>query len=307
MESTATTGGGHAAMWEAIPRPRALLAGLRDALELAKPRISAMVVLTAGIGMWAAPGSVGLARSILLLSGTALLVASANVLNSWIERDADAKMIRTRTRPLPSRRIDPWTALALGILSGVFAIPLLAVAISPLVALLGAIAHALYVLVYTPLKRVSPWALEIGALPGAIPPLMGWAAATGSLSPGGWALFGILFFWQLPHFLAIALYLEEDYRRGGFRVLSVVRDQGTARRRLLSYSIALAFASLAPWLLGLTGPAYACAAAVLGLLALLIAARGVVKRLGAAWARRVMLWTLVHQVALVVALLIDAR
>lgn len=307
MDTTAPTRGSEAVAWSAIPRPGVVASGLRDLVDLAKPRITTMVVFTAGIGLWAAPGSAGAARTAVLLLGTALLVASANVFNSWIERDADARMIRTRTRPLPAGRVDPWTAFALGIGLGVFAIPLLALGVSPLVALLGAIAHAIYVLVYTPLKRVTPWALEIGAIPGAIPPLMGWAAATGSLSPGGWSLFAILFFWQLPHFLAIALYLEEDYRRGGFRVLSVVRGQTVARRRLLFHSVGLAAAGLAPWALGMVGVTYAVTASVLGAVCIAVAANGVARRKGAAWARRVMVWTLVHQVALVLALVLDVR
>lgn len=307
IETTAPARGAEALTLDAVPRPRALVSGLRDLVDLAKPRITLMVVFTAAIGLFAAPGSAGAARSVILLAGTALLVASANVFNSWIEREADARMIRTRSRPLPAGRVDPWSAFGLAIGLGVFAVPLLAVGISPKVALLGAIAHAVYVLVYTPLKRVTPWALEIGAIPGAIPPLMGWVAATGTLSPGGWSLFGILFFWQLPHFLAIALYLEEDYRRGGFRVLSVVRGQSVARRRLLLHSIGLAAAGIAPWFVGMTGIAYAATAAVLGTTGIVLAARGVWKRSGAAWARRIMLWTLVHQVALVLALVLDAR
>ena len=307
MDTASPTRGPEALDWGAIPRPRAVMSALRDLLELTKPRITMMVVFTAGIGVWAAPISAGAARTAILLLGTALLVASANVFNSWIERDADGRMLRTRARPLPAGRVDPWTAFALAIGLGVFAVPLLAVGVSPLVALLGTIAHVLYVLVYTPLKRVTPWALEIGAIPGAIPPLMGWTAANGSLSPGGWALFGILFFWQLPHFLAIALYLEEDYRRGGFRVLSVVRGQAVARRRLLIHALGLAAVGLGPWLLGMAGAAYAFTACALGAIAVGMALRGVVHRMGAAWARRVMLWTLVHQVALVFALLLDAR
>ena len=185
-----------------------------------------MVVFTTAMGLWLAPGSIGAARTVLLLFGTALLVGSANTLNCWYERETDGLMNRTRNRPLPAGRLDPSVALALGIVGAAFAIPILSFAINPLTALLGAIAHATYVLVYTPLKKVSPWALEVGAIPGAIPPLMGWTAATGTLSLPGWFLFGILFFWQIPHFLAIAIYLEADYRRGGFKVFSVERGPG---------------------------------------------------------------------------------
>lgn len=291
----------------ALARGAGEAASLADLVDLAKPRITSMVVFTTGIGLWAAPGPVSSARAVLTLLGTAMLVASANVFNSWIEREADGRMVRTRARPLPAGRVDPWTAFALAIALGIFAVPILAIGVSPLVALLGTAAHALYVLVYTPLKRVTPWALEIGAVPGAIPPLMGWAAATGNLSAPGWALFGILFFWQLPHFLSIALYLEEDYRRAGFRVLSVARGQDVARRRLVAHTAGLLLAGAVPFALGMTGPAYVAVAAVLGLTFVAIACRGAIARLGAAWARRAMLWSLVHLVVLVLALVLDAR
>src|SRR5206468_11104713 len=148
-------------------------------------------------------------------------------------------------------------------------------AINPLTALLGAIAHATYVLVYTPLKKISPWALEIGAIPGAIPPLMGWTAATGTLSRPGWFLFGILLFWQIPHFLAIAIYLEDDYRRGGFKVFSVTRGAVTAARSLAFYTVALVAVSLLAQPLRLAGVAYTAAASVLGVGFLAFARRGV--------------------------------
>ena len=293
-----------ASLSELIRPPSAAV--LRDVLELAKPRITAMVVFTTAMGYGFAPGSLPAIRVFLLLAGTALLVASANALNSWIERDADGRMVRTRHRPLPAGRLDPWSAFALAVLAAVCAVPLLAVGVGPKVAALGVAAHVLYVVVYTPLKRLTPWALEIGAIPGAIPPLMGWVAATGELSLGGWFLFAILFFWQLPHFLAIALYLEEDYRRGGFRVLPVAASAAVARRRLVLYAGLLAIVGLAAGPLGLAGRAYVAAAAVLGVGFVLVAARGLAPGAGAAWARRAMLATLVHLTALIVALVLGA-
>src|SRR5512137_2869457 len=127
---------------------------LRDAVELAKPRITGMVVFTTAMGLWAAPASLSAGRTAALLIGTTMLVASANIFNSWIERDVDGRMLRTKDRPLPAGRFDPWTAFALAVFLGVFSVPILAVLVNPLTALLGAIAHATYVLVYTPLKRV---------------------------------------------------------------------------------------------------------------------------------------------------------
>jgi len=283
------------------------VATLRDLLELAKPRITTMVVFTTAIGLWLAPGSIGAARTALLLLGTALLVGSANTLNCWYERQSDGLMIRTRNRPLPAGRLDPWTALALGIVCGAFAIPILAIAINPLTALLGAIAHATYVLAYTPLKKISPWALELGAIPGAIPPLMGWTAATGTLSLPGWFLFGILFFWQIPHFLAIAIYLEDDYRRGGLKVLSVVRGPAIAARWLAFYTVAIVAVSLLAQPLQLAGVAYTAAAVVLGVGFLWFAKRGLTGPVEGAWARRTMLYSIVWLTALMLALVAFAR
>lgn len=283
------------------------VAVLKDAIELAKPRITGMVVFTTAMGLWAAPASLSPARTAALLIGTTMLVASANIFNSWMERDVDGLMIRTKERPLPVGRFDPWSALALAVFLGVFSVPILAVAVNPLTALLGAIAHATYVLVYTPLKRVTPWALEIGAIPGAVPPLMGWAAAMNGLEAGGWLLFGILFFWQLPHFLAIAIYLREDYARGGLRVISVARGEATARRRLLVWTVALVAWSFVALPLGMAGLPYAVVAALAGCGFLWIAIEGVARAVGGAWARRAMLYSLVYLVALIAALVLDAR
>ena len=294
--------------WEEVfPVGASSRGGVRDLFDLAKPRITTMVVFTTAMGLWLAPGSIGTARTTLLLFGTALLVGSANILNCWYERDTDALMVRTRNRPLPAGRIDPWTALALGLACGAFAIPILALAINPLTALLGAIAHASYVVVYTPLKRVSPWALEVGAIPGAIPPLMGWTAATGGLALPGWFLFGILFFWQIPHFLAIALYLEEDYRRGGIRVLSVARGTARAARWLAVYAAVLVGVSLLAQPIGLAGTAYTLASTLLGAGFLAVTARGVTGRVEGAWARRAMLYSIAWLAAVMVALVAFAR
>lgn len=291
----------------ALPSDAISLATVRDILDLAKPRITSMVVFTTAMGLWLAPGSIGAARTALLLFGTALLVGSANTLNCWYERETDGLMNRTRNRPLPAGRLDPSAALALGIVGAAFAIPILSMAINPLTALLGAIAHASYVLVYTPLKKVSPWALEVGAIPGAIPPLMGWTAATGTLSLPGWFLFGILFFWQIPHFLAIAIYLEADYRRGGLKVFSVLRGTATAARWLAFYTVALVAVSLLAQPLHLAGPAYTLSAALLGAGFLAFAARGVIGVVPGGWARRTMLYSIAWLTALMLALVAFAR
>jgi protoheme IX farnesyltransferase len=290
-----------------IPADAISSATVRDLLDLAKPRITSMVVFTTAMGLWLAPGAIGAGRTLVLLLGTALLVGSANTLNCWYERETDGLMLRTRHRPLPSGRLEPGTALALGIGCGVFAIGLLALAVNPLTALLGAVAHTTYVLVYTPLKKISPWALEIGAIPGAIPPLMGYTAATGALALPGWFLFGILFFWQIPHFLAIAIYLEDDYRRGGLKVLSVTRGPISAARWLAVYTVALIAVSLLAQPLQLAGAAYTVAAALLGAGFLAFARRGVTGPVEGAWARRTMLYSIAWLTALMFALVAFAR
>jgi len=276
-------------------------------VEIAKPRITTMVVFTTAIGVWLAPGSIGTARTALLFLGTAMLVASANMLNCWYERDTDALMLRTRLRPIPAGRLDAWSGFAAGIALGVFSIPILALAVNPLTALLGAIAHTTYVWAYTPLKRVTPLALEVGAIPGAIPPLMGWTAGTGALAVPGWFLFGLLFFWQLPHFLAIAIYLEEDYRRGGLDVLTVRRGALAASRRIGIYTAALVVLSLLAQPLGIAGVGYTIAAAAFGAGFLALALPGLSGKLGGAWARRTMLYSIVWLTAVLAALVLDAR
>lgn len=291
----------------AIAATRPPVATVRDLVELAKPRLSLLVVFTAGVGLALAPGSLVPVRAALFILGTALLVASANTLNCWMEIEADRRMARTRARPLPSGRVDPWVAFALGTTLGLYAIPLLAIAANPLTALLGAIAHVVYVLVYTPLKRMSPLALEVGAVPGALPPLMGWTAVTGEPGLGGWILFAVLFAWQLPHFLAASLYLKEDYRRGGFRVLPVVKGEASARRHLVAYTVLLLAATAAPSAAGMAGGAYAAAAVSLGAVFVALAAAGLRGGRGGAWARRVFLYSILYLPALATVLVLDAR
>lgn len=279
---------------------------LRDLLELGKPRLSLLVVFTAGVGASLAPGSLGPARTALFLLGTALLVVSANALNCWLEVEADRRMARTRTRPLPAGRLDRWTALAFAVLLAVYAIPLLAIVANPLTALLGTVAHLVYVLLYTPLKRLTPFALHVGAIPGALPPLMGWTASTGETGLGGWVLFALLFAWQLPHFLSASLYLEDDYRRGGFRVVPVARGETAARRHLFAYTLLLGGVSAAPVAAGIAGERYLAAASVLGAVFAGLAGVGLAVP-GRRWARRVFLYSILYLPLLATALVFDAR
>src|SRR5512138_3497431 len=220
------------------------LAYARDLVLLSKPRLSGLVVLTCAGGLALAPGQIGVARAIVAVLGTAAVVGAANALNSWVERESDALMRRTRDRPLPAGRVEPMVALALGVAVPVFAIPVLALVANPLTALLAFVALFTYVLVYTPMKKRSTLALFVGAVPGAIPPLLGWTAVTGRLDPGGVALFLLLFAWQLPHFLAISIYLAEDYARGGLKVFALVHGERMTRRWIAAIGVAVLPVSL---------------------------------------------------------------
>jgi protoheme IX farnesyltransferase len=284
------------------------LAYARDLALLAKPRLSGLVVCTAAGGMWLAPGQLTAPRAFGLLAGTILVVGAANVLNCYLERDVDALMRRTRDRPLPAGRVDPRTALALGLGVAAFSISLLALATNALTALLAAIALVTYVLVYTPMKQRSGLALFVGAVPGAIPPLMGWTGVTGRLDLGGLALFGILFFWQLPHFLAISLYLAEDYARGGIKVFALVHGERATKLWAALTSIALVPVTLSCVPLGIAGPFYGAAASLLGLGLSAYAISGLWQPgRGLRWARSFFLVTLAYLTLLFIALFVGAR
>jgi protoheme IX farnesyltransferase len=237
----------------------------RDYLELSKSRIVFMVLITTAAGYLFAAEQVNGLLMLHTLIGTALVAAGTNALNQYVERHHDAKMNRTRTRPLPAGRITPRAALIFSSAIAVVGTLYLGLAVNWLTAALGAFTLTSYIFVYTPLKRVSTICTVIGAIPGAVPPLMGWAAATGELGVGGWVAFGILFLWQLPHFMAISWLYREDYARGGFVMLSTIDEQGGAvARQAIYYTLALLPLSVAPTLLGITGLPYLIGAVVSG-------------------------------------------
>jgi protoheme IX farnesyltransferase len=238
---------------------------LRDYLELSKSRIVLMVLITTAAGYLFAAKHIDVKVLINTLAGTALVAAGTNALNQYVEREHDAKMRRTRLRPLPAGRIAPRDALLFASAIAVIGTVYLGLAVNWTTALLGAFTLTSYIFVYTPLKRMSTACTVIGAIPGAIPPLMGWTAATGSLALGGWIVFAILFFWQLPHFMAISWMYREDYGRAGFRMLAVEDADGAATARsAIGYSIALLAVSVLPPLFGLGSVAYSVAAALCG-------------------------------------------
>jgi len=248
------------------PRNSGSFDALRNYLELSKSRIVLMVLITTAAGYFFGAKHFELALFVNTLIGTALVAAGTNALNQYVERDHDAKMRRTQKRPLPAGRIAPGAALLFASAIAIVGTAYLALTVNVLTAILGAFTLTSYIFVYTPLKRVSTACTIIGAIPGAIPPLMGWTAATNALSLGGWIVFAILFFWQLPHFMAISWMYREDYGRAGFRMLSVDDADGSAvARQAIGYSAILLAVSLLPQLFRLGGPPYTIAAALFGL------------------------------------------
>lgn len=241
-------------------------ARIADFMQLTKPGITRMVLLTSAVGFYiGARGSVDWLLLLNSLFGIALAASGTNALNQYAERDLDALMVRTRNRPLPSGRMTPRAALLFSAGISVAGILHLTLFVNLLTGILVAVSLVSYVFVYTPLKRRTTVATIIGAVPGALPILAGWTAATGSLQLGGWALFWILFVWQMPHFLALAWMFRDDYRRGGFRMLSLTSLDGRENGiQAMLWAVAMIPVSLVPTLLGLTGGIYFFGALLLG-------------------------------------------
>jgi heme o synthase len=242
---------------------------VKDYLALTKPRITWLILMSTGIGYFFGAKSGGWHFLTLFhtLLGTGLLASGTATLNQWFEREADAKMRRTRERPLPAGRLGEEKALLFGLVISAAGFFDLQFGVNPLAALLGAITLGSYLFIYTPLKQLSPHSTTIGAIPGAMPPLIGYAAASGKLTWDAWILFAILFLWQFPHFYAIAWMYREDYERAGIRMLPVVEPDGeSTARRILWFSLALIPISLVPKFLAMTGNVYLIGAAVMGLL-----------------------------------------
>jgi len=246
-----------------------------DYVALAKPRLNVLVVASTAAGYAMADGdSLGAVRFVAMLLGTGLVAGGASALNQVIERDADALMRRTRMRPLPDQRLLSIEASVFGAAISLTGLLMLAASANLLAAAVALATLISYVAVYTPLKRRSSFATVIGAIPGALPPVIGWAASRGELSSGAWVLFGIMFLWQLPHFLAIAWIFREDYARAGFPMLPVIEPDGRSTgRQAIVYAAALVPLSLAPTLMGLTGEVYFAGALGLGLAFLYVAFR----------------------------------
>jgi protoheme IX farnesyltransferase len=249
----------------AVARSRPFIA---DLLELTKPRITSLVVITTAIGFFMGTrGPLDVTRLVNSLLATALVAGGASALNQYLERDLDGLMKRTADRPLPQGRLSPVTALAFGVGLSIAGVLYLTLAANLLAGALAALTVAAYVFVYTPLKRLTPLSTVVGAVPGALPPVGGWAAATGSLSSEAWVLFAIVFLWQLPHFLAIGWMYREDYSRANYPMLPVLDAEGyVTGRHMIAWSVGLIPVSLMPTLMNLTGVFYFYAALALGLI-----------------------------------------
>jgi protoheme IX farnesyltransferase len=279
---------------------------LADYLELTKPRITLMVVITAMVGfVMASPRHVDGGALAAALLGTALVAAGASCLNMVIERDIDARMQRTSRRPLPAGRLRPVEALTFGLAVTAVGLVELGWASGPPPAAVAAVTWASYLFLYTPLKPRTSLSTVVGAFPGALPPVIGWAAARGTIDGGAFVLFAILFLWQIPHSLAIGRLYREDYARAGIRLLPVIDPDGASTgRQVVTYSLALLAVGLLPTLVGLAGTLYFIAAFGLGV-AFLACGIGLARSRSLEAARRLVYMSLVYLPAILLLMAAD--
>lgn len=240
---------------------------LRDYITLTKPRLNSEAILTAMAGYYLGNfGPLNWPNLLITLLGTTGVAAGCGALNQWLEADADSKMTRTRKRPLPAGRIPARDAFWFGLTLSVMGLAILYLKVNVLTAFLGLSALVSYVVFYTPLKKISSLCTVVGAVPGALPPMMGWTAAQDRVGLEGWTLFAVLFLWQMPHFLAIAWMYREDYARAGFPMLPVLDPEGTSTGLMaVAYAVALWPVSLLPYYFHMAGRVYFFTALVLGL------------------------------------------
>lgn len=298
MQSLTTT--------EPEPQPSSLRQLARDLAALMKPNITLLVVITSAGGLWMAPGALPALPLTVALLGTLGVVVGANTLNCYIERESDKQMARTKGRPLPAGRLSARGALLYGLTLAALSTLALWTWVNTTTALLALIAFISYVWVYTPMKRLSPQAVTVGSLPGAMPPLMGWTAVTGSIDAPGLALFGVMFMWQIPHFIAIAFYRQREYERAGLKTMPAVYGHTSALWQSLIWSVALVAVSLTLEPLGVAGRLYTLIAALLGAGFLAYSAAGFRAQQRNAWARRFFVYTLIYISLLFGALVLDA-
>lgn len=275
-----------------------------DILALCKPGILIFALMTTAGAMSLAPGAIGIQVWLPLFLGTGLIVASANALNMYLERDIDCHMARTKNRPLPGGRMDPNVALLFGLATVAISVPLLTFAVNALTGLCGVVAFISYVMFYTPMKQRTTIATLVGSLPGAMPALMGWTAVTGRLDAGGLIIFGILFFWQIPHFHAISLFRSKEYGRAGLKILPLESGVELTRLAIVLYTAVQVNISLLLYPLGVAGIWYLLTAALLGASYFGYAIIGLPNG-GPKWARRFFLFSIVYLPVLFTVMVID--
>ncbi|HEX4750542.1 MAG TPA: heme o synthase [Bryobacteraceae bacterium] len=279
---------------------------MRDYLALTKPRVTWLIVMSTAVGYYFGhAGPWALWSVVHALIGTGLVASGTAALNQWYERDADREMRRTQDRPLPSGRLKPLNALLFGITLALAGGLELGFGVNWLCSALGIATLLMYLFFYTPLKQKTWWSTTVGAFPGAMPPLIGYAAAANKLTPEAWVLSAILFLWQFPHFYAIAWMYREDYSRAGIRMLPVVEPDGeSTARQILLFSCLLIPISLLPKWMGMTGTVYMIGAILLGLLFLYAGVRVSLDRTKVR-ARKVLLASVVYLPALYALMVFD--
>ncbi|HXH74203.1 MAG TPA: heme o synthase [Bacteriovoracaceae bacterium] len=271
---------------------------INDLFSLTKPRLSSLVIFTSALGLFLAPVEISFFKAFISILATSGLVGGACAINCYMEKDIDGLMERTKSRPLPSGRMSPNTALTFGLSLILSCLSILYIAINPLTALLGLTAAIVYIGLYTPLKTKTSWALFAGAIPGAIPPLMGWTSATNSFGNLGLVLFAILFIWQLPHFLSIAIYHAEDYKEASIKTHPGAIGIRQTVHRIAIYTYALFLISVIPYWIGFTSEGYRNALLVVGGAFFLYSLLGYTFEAGSKellqWARRYFYGSLVY-------------
>lgn len=271
---------------------------LQDLFSLTKPRLSSLVIFTSALGMFLTTKEVPLSKALLSILFTSGLVGGACVINCLMEKDIDALMERTKNRPLPSGRVSSEVALIVGLLLISFCLLGLYLFINPLTAFLGFLAAIVYIALYTPLKRKTSWALFAGAIPGAIPPLMGWTTATNSIDPMGLIVFSLLFVWQLPHFLSISIYHSDDYNNADIKTFPANIGFKKTLHHIVIYTFLLLLVSLFPYFLSKVSWEYFIGAFLVGALFLVYSFIGFFKNIHSVdfkiWARKYFLGSLMY-------------
>jgi protoheme IX farnesyltransferase len=289
-----------------VARVEPSIAGVGDYIELMKPRVMSLVVFTALVGLVVAPGHVHPVIGATALLCIAVGAGAAGALNMWFDADIDGRMARTAARPIPAGRLLPGEALAFGLTLAGFSVVVLGLLVNVLAAALLALTIGFYVVIYTMwLKRSTPQNIVIGGAAGALPPLIGWTAVTGSIAVEPVVLFLIIFFWTPPHFWALSLYRTEDYARAGVPMLPVVAGARETRRQILLYTLILAPLGLAPWILGYAGLAYGIVAAVTGAIMVALALRVRSETESHAAAKRMFAFSILYLFLLFAVLLAD--